>query len=308
MLIILAFAQINSGRGAEALACVDEAVTLAEGLQRAHLLGQALGMRTTLRFMQGDGLDRASLDRAVELEDLRVSTPIAIRPSVQSALLATWSGDLDRASVELETVRRRCVEHGEDSELIFVSFHNIMLNVWRADFAELAAEAEATMERALQLNGDVPRYVALMARALSAVFAGDLEAGRRDSADALAAATRSGAANLAQWPLMTTGFLEISLGRYDAALTALEPLLARLAAEPKSIEIISAWFLPDAVEAMAHSAGSTRPSSGRSCSKPTGLDWTGPGCSRSEAAAAALLSARGDRGALAATEAGDAPA
>jgi ATP/maltotriose-dependent transcriptional regulator MalT len=249
-LIVLAFAQVNSGRGAEALDCIDEAITLSEGLQRPHLLSQALGMRTTLRFMEGAGLDRASLDRAVELEDLRVSTPIAIRPSVQSALLATWSGDLDRAHDELTTIKRRCIEHGEDSELIFVSFHNAMLSVWRADFHELAREAEETMERALQLNGDVPRYVALITRALSAVFAGDIDAGRRDSADALAAAVRSGAQNLAQWPLMTTGFIEVTTGHYDAALATLEPLLTRLAAEPKTTEIISAWFLPDAIEAM----------------------------------------------------------
>jgi DNA-binding CsgD family transcriptional regulator/tetratricopeptide (TPR) repeat protein len=250
LLIILSFAQVNSDRAAEALACVDEAVTLSEELQQPHLLGQALGMRTTLRFMQGDGLDRKSLDHAVEVEDLRVSTPIALRPSAQSALLAAWSGELDRARRELATVRRRCIEHGEDSELIFVSFHNAMLNVWRGEFRELAREAEETMERALQLNGDVPRYVALMTRALSATFGGDIDAGRRDSADALAAAVRSGAMNLAQWPLMTMGFIEVTTGNYDAALSSLEPLLTRLAAEPKTTEIISAWFLPDAIEAM----------------------------------------------------------
>ena len=249
-LIALAFAQVNAGRDAEALACVDEAVALSEALRLPHLLSQALGMRTTLRFMHGDGLDHDSLSRAVELEALDVSTPIALRPSVQSALLATWSGDLERARAELRTVRNQCIEHGEDSELIFVSFHNVALNVWRADFRELAGEAEETMERALQLNGDVPRYVALMARALSAAFAGNVDSARRASAEALAAAVRSGAANLGQWPLMTTGFLEVSTGRYDAALAVLDPLLTRLAVAPKTTEIISAWFLPDAVEAM----------------------------------------------------------
>lgn len=249
-LIALAFAQVNAGRDAEALACVDEAVALSEELRLPHLLSQALGMRTTLRFMHGDGLDQDSLSRAVELEALDASTPIALRPSVQSALLATWSGDLERAREELRTVRKRCIEHGEDSELIFVSFHNIALNVWRADFQELAGEAEETMERALQLNGDVPRYVALIARALAGAFAGDVDSARRDSADALAAAARSGAANLGQWPLMATGFLEVSIGRYEAALAVLDPLLTRLATAPKTTEIISAWFLPDAVEAM----------------------------------------------------------
>jgi DNA-binding NarL/FixJ family response regulator len=251
MLVVLTFAQINSDRAAEALAGIDEAVALSESLQQPHVLGQALGMRTTLRFMRGDGLDRASLDRAVELEDLRVSTPVAMRPSVQGALLAAWSGDLDRARAEIATAKRRCIEHGEDSELIFLSFHNAMLSAWCADYGELAREADETMERALQLNGDVPRYVALMTRALAAAFAGDVDAGRRDSDAALAAAIRSGAANLGQWPLMTTGFIEVSTGRYESALTVLEPLLTRLAAEPRTTEIISAWFLPDAVEAMA---------------------------------------------------------
>jgi ATP/maltotriose-dependent transcriptional regulator MalT len=250
MLIILAFAQINSGRGPEALVCVDEAVSLSETLERSHLLSQALGMRTTLLFMAGEGVDRTNLARAVELEDLHVSVPIAIRPSVQSALLDTWTGELDRARKQLAVIRHRCIEHGEDSELIFVSFHTCLLNVWRGDFAALALDAEETLERALQLNGDVPRYVALVVKSLAAAHAGDVEGTRRDGSAAHAAALRSGAANLAQWPVMALGFLEVSLGRYEAALATLEPQLVRLAAAPRTMEIISAWFLPDAIEAM----------------------------------------------------------
>lgn len=252
ILNLVAFAQINSGRAAEAFESVEEAVALCDSPQLNHLLSQALSMRTTLRFMLGDGLDRDSLDRAVQLQDPDVSVPIAIRANVQSALLAAWSGELDRARDEFEAIRRRCIEHGEDSELIFVTFHNTALSVWRGDFYALAAEAEETMERAQQLNGDVPRYVALMASALRAVHAGEVEEARRTCADALAAALRSGAANLAQWPVMAAGFLEVSLGRYDEALKVLEPQLARIAATPRAVEIVSGWFLPDAVESLIH--------------------------------------------------------
>ena len=247
---LLAFAQINSGRSVEALRSADEAVELSRSANTPHLLSLALGMRTTLRFMAGDGVDRDELDRAVELQDLTIAGPIALRADVQSALLAAWSGELDRARDEYTVIKRRCIEHGEDSELIFVTFHNSVLSVWRGEFESLAEEAEETMERALQLNGDVPRYVALTTKALWAMHSGEVQEARRTCADALAAALRAGAANLAGWPIMIEGILEVSLGRHAEALTAFDPLLTRMAAAPRAMEIISAWFLPDAVEAM----------------------------------------------------------
>ncbi|MET0453624.1 MAG: LuxR C-terminal-related transcriptional regulator [Mycobacterium sp.] len=250
MLIILAFAQINSNRGAEAMASVAEAVTLADEHGRPHLLSQALGMQVTLRFMAGHGFDRVAMDRALELEDHRVSVPIAIRPTSQSAMLAAWTGRLVQAGHEMAELRRHCLEHGEESELIFVSFHSALTAIWRADFAAAALAADDAEERAPQLGGDVPRYVALITRAMVEVHVGDVEVARRDAEDALVAGTRSGAANLSMWPVMALGFLDVSLGNYATALETLRPLMLRLEAQPDVTEIISAWFLPDAVESM----------------------------------------------------------
>jgi DNA-binding NarL/FixJ family response regulator len=42
------------------------------------------------------------------------------------------------------------------------------------------------------------------------------------------------------------------LGNYDAAVTALEPLLSEVEAEPRATEIFLAAFLPDAAEALIH--------------------------------------------------------
>jgi DNA-binding NarL/FixJ family response regulator len=48
------------------------------------------------------------------------------------------------------------------------------------------------------------------------------------------------------------GFLEVSLGNYEAALTTLTPLRAMLEAFPESTEVITAFYVPDAVEALIH--------------------------------------------------------
>lgn len=49
--------------------------------------------------------------------------------------------------------------------------------------------------------------------------------------------------------MMTLGFLEVSLGNFAEALNALQPLLSRF--EPASVtEIVSASYLPDAIEAL----------------------------------------------------------
>jgi DNA-binding CsgD family transcriptional regulator len=55
---------------------------------------------------------------------------------------------------------------------------------------------------------------------------------------------------LAEWPATLAGFVEVSSGDYQAALSALEPLLPMVELVPEASEIISSSFVPEAVEAM----------------------------------------------------------
>jgi len=55
---------------------------------------------------------------------------------------------------------------------------------------------------------------------------------------------------LAQWPIVSLGFLDVSLRDYAGALNALAPLLSDFNAGPGGTEISVASFLPDAVEAL----------------------------------------------------------
>ncbi len=251
ILTMLSFAQFNvDGPAGPAVESIEDAVTAATRLADPHLLSQALSMRVILRFLSGAGLDETSLRRALKLQDHNADTPALFRPAMHNAMVRAWTGQLEQAHQTMCDIRRGCAERGEENELIVVAFHSALTEIWRANFADAAELAEDAMERALQLGGDLPLSVALIMRAALAAYAGHEHHTRRDAAAALAGLRRCGPNLLTAWPTAIVGFLEVSLGNYDAALTALEPLLS--AADPRSdaTEIFTASFLPDAVEAL----------------------------------------------------------
>ncbi|MCZ8378291.1 LuxR C-terminal-related transcriptional regulator [Mycobacterium sp. CPCC 205372] len=250
MLITLSFALVNSGRMDDAIGRARSAIDEATLLGDDHLLSQALSMNVVLGFMRGDGYDEQAMARALDLEDSEAHTPVAFRPRAQYALLQAWIGHLDESRRELAAIRRQCLERGEESELIFVAFHQVMAEVWAGDLSTAALIAEDFMERALQLGTDLPLSVALTTRALLAAYAGRADDARADAREALAAGRRCGSTRLMEWPVTAVGFLEVSLGNHRAALDAVTPLLVMPEMAPNATEVIGATFIPDAVEAM----------------------------------------------------------
>jgi DNA-binding NarL/FixJ family response regulator len=250
LLISLSYARYNAGRFGAAAHSIEDAVANAERLGQPHPLSQALSMRTTLRFLRGDGLDRASLTRALALEDPLANISMGFRPRMQNAMLLGWTGQLDRAHLELADIRRFCIERGEENELMFVGVHSALVEIWRGDFAEAGRIADAITEHAQQLGGDVPLFLAMTIRAAVAAYGGREDDARRDTAEALAASRRCGANLLVVWTFTTLGFLEVSLGNHEAALAAVAPLMFSLEVAPNATEIPAASFVPDAVESL----------------------------------------------------------
>jgi DNA-binding CsgD family transcriptional regulator len=250
MLVTMSFALFNAGRLDASLQRAEEAVDHAERIGRSDLLSQALGMRAMVCFLHGDGLDEVGLGRALELEDHQTNTPFALRPTVHNAILRSCTGELDWAHDELTSLRRQCIENGLDGELMLVAFHGTLVEIWRGHFSGASLIAEDTLQLAQQLGGDLPLSVALTCRALLAAYLGRVDETRTAVDEARAANGRCGSDRLAEWPATALGFLEVSLGNYRAALVALQPMLAKLQAEPNATEIIAASFIPDAVEAM----------------------------------------------------------
>ncbi|MFG1930979.1 ATP-binding protein [Mycobacterium sp. NPDC048908] len=243
-----AYALFMTGEPDAAWRRAEEAVALAEKLGAPGLLSEALGVRATIQFFVGGGIDEPSLRQALELEDHDSFMPIMLRPSVEHALILACTGDLDTSYERLRTIERRCTDKGEEGELIFVDFYVVVNRIWRGDMATANRLAAQVTELAQQLGAEFPAMLSHVLRAWLAVYAGAEADARLAVAEAIDACKRSGTAWHEDWTLTALGLLEVSLGNYGAAVDALQPLLSRHV--PVSTELNAAAFAPDMVEAL----------------------------------------------------------
>ena len=122
-----------------------------------------------------------------------------------------------------------------------------MIETWRGNLVEAARLADEAMERAEQGSGSLA--IALSMRAMVTAYVGREHDSRADAQAVLDIARRSESPRLAEWPVMAMGFLEVSVGNYAKALAAVQPMQRTFEAIPGT-EIMTASFIPDAVEAM----------------------------------------------------------
>jgi DNA-binding CsgD family transcriptional regulator len=248
-MLLLCYAQLNAGQFDESLRNAHEAVTRAQEIDAPALTSPALATWATVNCMCGHGIDEPSLQRALELEDPEGDTPIAFRATANNALLLAWTGRLDEAGAQMEAVRRHCVDRGAETDMMFVAVFSTLIEIWRGRFTDAGLVAAEAMERAQQLGGDHMRVIAMTVRAVVAAYTGRERDAREAAQEALELAARCGSPRLADWSSITLGFLEVSVGNHAQALTILAPLVSRLDVVPGT-EIITAAYVPDAVEAM----------------------------------------------------------
>lgn len=251
ILVPLSFARLNIREFDGATRAVREAVTAASQLDEPGFLSRALSMQVMVGFLVGDGFDELALQKAVQLDEPGDPPSAMLWPTMHRAELLAGIGRLDEARRELQSIRQLYIERGAESEWMIGAFHSALTEIWRGDFAEASLIGADAMERARQLHRDLPMSVALMIHTAVAAYSGDKLAARRHATAALAAAQRCDSpALVAVWPATTLGFLEVSLGNYEAALDILDPLLSAVHKAPRATEIFVAPFLPDAVEAL----------------------------------------------------------
>ncbi|WP_370332623.1 LuxR C-terminal-related transcriptional regulator [Mycolicibacterium hippocampi] len=250
ILTALAFAVFNGGHVEASIAYIEQAEAFSERAGLPLLSCQALTMRIHFRFMRGDGLDEAALQRAMLLESEAGHVPAPFRPSLHRACLLSWTGRLAEGRDELLAIRRRCIERGEESEMLPVTFNSFLVELWLGNIDAAQAVAADAMERAEQLGGALAPGIAHTMHAALAAYAGNEEAARGFAEEAIATSRRSGAMTLLVWPISILGFLEVSLHNHEAAIATLEPALDVLDTMPESTEIITAPFVADAAEAL----------------------------------------------------------
>jgi DNA-binding CsgD family transcriptional regulator len=248
-LLLLSFAQANSGNYGEALRNAEKSVEYAEELGIGVLTSQALADQQLLSALTGNGFDESVLRRALELADPDVDVPIPFRASSAAAQLLSWAGRPDEAYEHIEALWRRCTDTGADSDMLFISVWGTLINVWRGDFVKGAETADIAMVCAEQMGGDHGLVIALTVRGLLSAYTGRVEQARADAHAAIEAAERFEAPLLADWPMTTLGFLAVSLGDPEQALKDLQPLISGFD-QLLCTEIIKAAFVPDVVEAM----------------------------------------------------------
>jgi DNA-binding CsgD family transcriptional regulator len=245
----LLYVLTNLGRINDALLHVEPIIEEAERLGDPGLIAQALAASTIIRFLSGQGLDESRLQQALKLEDRNRPTAIMFRPSLIASLLWMWEGDLEKAREGLYALRRDCLEKGEESDLMFIAFHTVLLECWRGDLASAALVANDTFERALQLGTEVPRAIALSTQANAAAYAGEVTDAREAAEAAVAIFVRGSCLVATLWPNATLGFLELSQDDFEAAARRLGPMAAGAAAMGVR-EPVCVPFAADAAEAL----------------------------------------------------------
>ncbi|KAA0079232.1 helix-turn-helix transcriptional regulator [Mycolicibacterium sp. P9-64] len=247
--LLLSFAHLNTGQYDESLHYALQAATLAEERGLPALASQACALRVTIGLLCGRGVDESSLTAALDVEDADIDVALPFSADAVNALALAWTGRLDEASAQMLAVRSRCIERGAIIQTMFVDLHSTLIDTWRADFAAAALTAEDATERAELLGADHMTVIAHSARAVVAAYTGRERDARADAHAAIEGANRCGSTVLADLPVMTLGFLDVSLGNHADALTALQPLIGRFGTLAGT-EIVIAGFIPDAVEAM----------------------------------------------------------
>ncbi len=249
ILLFLSYCQLNSGHYAAALDTAEDCVQKAEAIGASALISQALAARVNARFFNGYGVDEAEVQRALALQVFDADVVIPLSADAIDTMILAWSGKPDEARAQMQAVRRRCIERGADTEMLWVEIHSASIGIWRGDLREATVAAEEAVQRAQQLGGDAVQSMAFTAMAAPRAFGGRIAEARAALATAAEAGERCGGTEEVYRTIECKAFLETSLGNYAEALTIMAPRLERFADMP-STELAVAAFVPYAVEAM----------------------------------------------------------
>lgn len=243
---------LATGIGGDMATCVRHARRAradADASGLPELQSQALSLWSHVSFMYGLGADTEALRAALEIEDPLTDAPVMLRPTPVYALNCAWTGRLDEGRTAMTEVWHRCEERGIELDALWATEQLTWIDVAVGRYADAERSAAEALRRAKHIGGRLPLITAHTAIAIVAAYQGRLEEARIASQFATESATEAGLGYLADPPLMSLAFAEVSDGQYEVALQTLKPLLEKF--DPAHhTEIMAGAWLPDAIEAL----------------------------------------------------------
>ncbi|BBX10647.1 LuxR family transcriptional regulator [Mycolicibacterium aichiense] len=248
-LLLLALATGLGGDMATCVAHARQARHDADETGIAALRSQALALWVHVSFMYGLGTDTEALRTALELEDSDSTVPATLQPTAVYAINCAWTGRLDEARTAMDEVARRCAERGSEVDVVWAAEQLTMIYIGLGRYHDAQQCAAEALERARQVDAQLPLISAYTSVAGAGAYRGDRELTRTAARQAIELAGAAQLTYLIGPPLMSLAFVEVSAGDYATALQTLQPLLAAFD-RVHGTEIMAGAYLPDAVEAL----------------------------------------------------------
>ena len=189
----------------------------------------------------------------------------------QVAVVRMWWEELDAARDSFARMLDRAVAMGDESSVPYIHVLLAQTECLRGAYDAAAGHAEEARGRAEQGGQETLIAYALSLAALADAYRGEEASARAAAARALELAASTTGRPAEQFATAALGLLELSLERDAAAVEVLAPLVA-FAREQEMREPGLTRFVPDLVEALSHSVGSTRLKTTSRGSRPTRSD------------------------------------
>ena len=247
ILAFLSWTRLLEGRVRAALAHARAALEHAEQLDDPELLARAIArvaMAETWTLDVTPGL----LERGVAVEE-RLERPLEFHesPSVTLARRLMCLAEFDAAHPILEAAEGKAMARGDEGTRGHVLFHLFQVDWFTGRWEAAGRHASAALELADQLRDEQFRGIALYAQALLGAHLGQVAPARAAAQEALSISEAISDALFGVQSRTVLGFLELSLGDFDAADRCLRELPVWLVAHGWNEPTDFAWT--NAIEA-----------------------------------------------------------
>jgi DNA-binding NarL/FixJ family response regulator len=227
----------------------DLALRASSALGDPALVAEALAVGTMAGFLNGDGIDRAAVERALAAEDPARVIPVLMRPCMIAALMDLWDDRFDEARARLLALCRHATDSGDESDLGTVLYWLAWLETQTGDLATAIATAEQGVANAVLTGSSTAKAWGLAALALGHAERGDAARARSAAAEATAICEALGLWTPMLWVTTARGLLELSLGDAAAAWQATRPMTEQTERDPIQEPEVH-QYLPVALEAL----------------------------------------------------------